>query len=142
METIMGEMKSITIDENEIFSGITKIKPEDGDIFIFYIKTDDEGVPLVSATTYGEAFHSVNDLLQKQNKLCGCIFLLDKYYLPFVKNSDEAIRELEEVKSSIEKAIEQVRDIKNRTESTIEKLNILEAGDQINGSSQLDRRIP
>jgi hypothetical protein len=44
-------MKSITIDENEILAGITKVKPEDGDILIFYIKTDDEGFPLIDAAT-------------------------------------------------------------------------------------------
>lgn len=124
----MEKMKSIMIDENEILAGIMKVKPEDGDILIFYIKTDDEGFPLVDMTHINASFHLVNDLLQKENKKCGCIFLLNKFYLPFVKNSDEAIRELEEVKSSIEKAIEQVRSIKNRTESTIEKLNVLKEG--------------
>ena len=59
----MEKMKSITIDENEVLAGIAKIKPEDGDILIFYIKTDDEGIPLVDAVTRGNTFHSVSDFL-------------------------------------------------------------------------------
>lgn len=136
MPVTTEKMKFITIEDDKILAGITKVNPEDGDILIFHVKTDDQGMPLVPTQKISIAMNTIKEFLEKQNRKCGCVFLLDKYNLFSVENPDGAIRELEQVKTAIEKAAEQIRDTKNKTRKLSEQIEILKER-----SAQLGTRL-
>ena len=41
------KMTSITTDQNEIVSSIQKLSPKAGDVLMFYVKTNDDGIPII-----------------------------------------------------------------------------------------------
>ena len=45
MMMMTEKMTSITTDQNEIVSSIQKLSPKAGDVLMFYIKIDDNGIP-------------------------------------------------------------------------------------------------
>jgi hypothetical protein len=103
-------MTSIIFDENEILSGIQKLSPQDGDILLFYIKTDDNGMPLVDLETVQQTAEMLMDILDDTNQ---AIFLFDKICLFSIENSKEVVKRLEKTISTIQEANDKVRDIEN-----------------------------
>lgn len=110
MKEITTKMTSIIFDENEILSGIQKLSPQDGDILLFYIKTDDNGMPLVDLETVQQTAEILMDILDDTNQ---AIFLFDKICLFSIENSKEVVKRLEKTISTIQEANDKVRDIEN-----------------------------
>lgn len=106
----MGKMTSLTLDKNEILSSIEKIKPSSGDVLLFSIKTDDDGVPLADVEVVQETAEILNDILPEG---AVGIFLLDKIFLSSVENSEKAIKRLENCIFAIQEANEKLVDIEN-----------------------------
>lgn len=110
MKEITTKMTSIIFDENEILSGIQKLSPQDGDILLFYIKTDDNGMPLIDLETVQQTAEMLMDILDDTNQ---AIFLFDKICLFSIENSKEVVKRLEKTISTIQEANDKVRDIEN-----------------------------
>lgn len=111
----MNQNKKITTietDQNQILSKINKLNLKDGDILLFNVKTDENGIPLVDLDVVSETANMLSEILSERN-VTG-LFLLDKICLFSVENSKQAIKRLEEVISYIQEAIDKVRDIENR----------------------------
>lgn len=106
----MGKTTSLTLDQNEILSSIEKIKPSNGDVLLFSIKTDDNGVPLADIDVVQQTAQMVGDILL--DKGVG-IFLLDKVCLFSIESSEKAIKRLENCISAIQEANEKLVDIEN-----------------------------
>lgn len=106
-----GKMKSITLDQNEIVSSIQKLDLKSGDILLFHIKTDDDGIPLVELDTVSQTAQMLSQILEDRD-VTG-LFLLDKICLFSIENAEGVIKRLEECISYIQEAMDKVRDIEN-----------------------------
>ena len=107
----MKKITTVTMTDNDIFSAVDKIHPQSGDFLLFYVKTDDEGVPISSWNEVEEASRIIGDLLQKKD--AWGIFVMDKICLFSIKNADELIRTLNEQISAIQETKKKLGDFKN-----------------------------
>ena len=105
------KMTSITTDQNEIVSSIQKLDLKENDILLFNIRTDEQGIPLVSLDTVRQTAKMLGDILENKN-VTG-LFLLDKICLFSIDDSKKVINELEKCISYIQEAADKVRDIEN-----------------------------
>ena len=110
MKEITTKMTSIICDQNDILSSVTKLSPQEGDILLFNIKTDDNGIPLVDLETVQQTAEMLMDVLGNTNQ---AIFLFDKICLFSIENSKEVIKRLKKTISTIQEADNKVRDIEN-----------------------------
>lgn len=104
-------MTSITIDQNEIISSIQQLSPKSGDILMFYIKTDKDGIPIIDMGTLKQTAKVVENVLN-QKKLWG-LFLLDKICLFSVDDAKATIKTLENCISYIREAVDKAENIEN-----------------------------
>ena len=104
-------MTSITTDQNEIISSIQQLSPKSGDILMFYVKTDKDGIPMIDMETLEQTAKVVENVLN-QKKLCG-LFLLDKICLFSVDDAKAVIKRLENYISYIREAMDKVENIEN-----------------------------
>lgn len=56
-------MTSITTDQNEIISSIQQLSPKSGDILMFYVKTDKDGIPMIDMETLEQTAKVVENVL-------------------------------------------------------------------------------
>lgn len=105
------KMKSITLDQNEIVSSIQKLDLKSGDVLLFNIRTDENGIPLVEMDAVSQTAQMLSQILEDKN-VAG-LFLLDKICLFSIENAEGAIKRLEECISYIQEAADKVRDIEN-----------------------------
>ena len=110
MKEITTKMTSIICDQNDILSSVTKLSPQEGDILLSNIKTDDNGIPLVDLETVQQTAEMLMDVLGNTNQ---AIFLFDKICLFSIENSKEVIKRLKKTISTIQEADNKVRDIEN-----------------------------
>lgn len=104
-------MTSITIDQNEIISSIQRLSPKHGDILVFYIKTDKDGISMIDMGTLEQTVKVVENVLN-QKKLWG-LFLLDKICLLSVDDAKATIKTLENCISYIREAMDKAENIEN-----------------------------
>lgn len=104
-------MTSITTDQNEIISSIQQLSPKSGDILMFYVKTDKDGIPMIDMETLEQTAKVVENVLN-QKKLYG-LFLLDKICLFSVDDAKAAIKTLENCISDIREAMDKAENIEN-----------------------------
>ena len=104
-------MTSITTDQNEIISSIQQLSPKSGDILMFYVKTDKDGIPMIDMGTLEQTAKVVENVLN-QKKLWG-LFLLDKIYLFSIDDAEAVIKRLENYISYIREAMDKVENIEN-----------------------------
>lgn len=109
--TMTEKMKSITTDQNEIVSSIEKLSPKAGDVLLFYIKTNEYGVPIIGLDTVRQTAEMVWNILE--DKGVTGLFLVDKICLFSIESADAAIKRLENCISYIREAVDQVPDIEN-----------------------------
>lgn len=107
---ISEKMKSITTDQNQILSSIQKLDPKAGDVLLFYVKTDDQGIPLYSIETINQTVNMIEKIVDDGVSI---MFLLDKICLFSIDSVDTAIKRLENCISCIREAANQVPDIEN-----------------------------
>lgn len=109
--TMTEKMTSITTDQNEIVSSIQKLSPKAGDVLMFYIKTDEYGIPMMDLEAVRQTAEMIGNILE--DKGVAGLFLMDKICLFSIDNADTAIKRLENCISYIREAADQVPDIKN-----------------------------
>lgn len=108
---IMAEkITSITTDQNEIVSSIQKLSPKAGDVLMFYVKTNDDGIPIIGFDKVRQTAEMLGNILG--DKGVG-LFLMDKICLFSIDSADTAIKRLENCISYIREAADQVPDIEN-----------------------------
>ena len=108
------KMTSITTDQNEIVSSIQKLSPKAGDVLMFYIKTDEYGVPMMDLDAVRQTVEMVTNILEDRgDKGVAGLFLMDKICLFSIDSADTAIKRLENCISYIREAADQVPDIEN-----------------------------
>lgn len=105
------QMISITTDQNEILSSIQKLDLKEGDVLLFNVRTNEQGIPFVGLDAVQETASMLGNILE--NKNISGIFLLDKICLFSIKDAKEAIKHLENCISYIQEAVDKVRDIEN-----------------------------
>ena len=105
------KMTSITTDQNEIVSSIQKLSPKAGDVLMFYIKTDDDGFPMMDLEAVQQTAEMIGNILE--DKGVAGLFLMDKICLFSIDSADTAIKRLENCISYIREAADQVPDIEN-----------------------------
>lgn len=108
---MIGQMKSIMIEDSNIVSAVEKLAPAPGDIFLFLIKTDDQGVPGVDLETVQQTADMMGEILGEYG--AKGIFLFDKIYLFSIGDSERMIKSLKKTISYISEAVDQVLDIEN-----------------------------
>ena len=109
--TMMEKATSITTDQNEIVSSIQKLSPKAGDVLMFYVKTDDNGIPMIDLDKVRQTAEMLGNILEDRG-VTG-LFLMDKICLFSIDDADTAIKRLENCISYIREAADQVPDIKN-----------------------------
>ena len=104
-------MTSIMTDQNEIISSIQQLSPKHGDILMFYVKTNEDGIPMMDIETLEQTAKVVENVLN-QKKLWG-LFLLDKICLFSIDDAKATIKRLENYISYIREAMDKVENIEN-----------------------------
>ena len=56
-------MTSIMTDQNEIISSIQRLSPKCGDILMFYVKTNEDGTPMMDIETLEQTAKVVENVL-------------------------------------------------------------------------------
>ena len=107
------KMTSIMTDQNEIVSSIQKLSPKAGDVLMFYIKTDDDGFPIIGLDKVQQTAKMIGNILE--DKGVAGLFLMDKICLFSIDSADIAIKRLENCISYIREAPHYVPDIENGT---------------------------
>ena len=108
--TMTKKITSITTDQNEIVSSIQKLSPKAGDVLMFYVKTNDDGIPIIGFDKVRQTAEMLGNILG--DKGVG-LFLMDKICLFSIDSADTAIKRLENCISYIREAADQVPDIEN-----------------------------
>lgn len=104
-------MAIIELDQNEIVSTVEKINPKEGNVLFFYVKTDEQGIPLVSLETIQQTADIVSKTFDEKG-VTG-LFLLDKICLFSIADSERAIKRLENTISAIQEAINKAGNTEN-----------------------------
>lgn len=110
---ILEKMKSITTDQNQILSSIQKLDSKTGDVLLFYVKTDDQGIPLISIETINQTAKMAGELLTQRG--AAGLFLMDKICLFSIEDAEKTIKILEKCISYIREATGYAPDIENGT---------------------------
>ena len=85
------KMTFITTDQNEIVSSIQKLSPKAGDALMFYIKTDEYGIPMMDLDVVQQTADIIEKIVDEDVSI---IFLMDKICLFSIENANTAIREI------------------------------------------------
>ena len=56
-------MTSIKTDQNKIISSIQQLSPKCGDVLMFYVKTDKDGMPMIDVKTLWQTAKVVENVL-------------------------------------------------------------------------------
>ena len=108
------KMTSITTDQNEIVSSIQKLSPKAGDVLMFYVRTDDDGFPMIGLDNVRQTAEMIGNILE--DKGVAGLFLMDKICLFSIDSADTAIKRIKRLEnciSYIRKVADQVPDIEN-----------------------------
>ena len=90
--TMTEKITSITTDQNEIVSSIQKLSPKAGDVLMFYIKTDDDGTPMMNLEAVRQTAEMIGNILE--DKGVTGLFLMDKICLFSIDSADSAIKKV------------------------------------------------
>lgn len=102
-----------TLVGDDYFDGITKLHPEEGDVFLFHMKTDDMGVPLANVETMQEQMTVISHTLESAGIQTAIAAVTDKICLFSVADAEKVVRQLEEVIKYVQEAKEKLVDIEN-----------------------------
>ena len=110
---MISQTKSIMIKQSELVSAVEKLTPAAGDVFLFFIKTDDQGLPFVEMDVAQQTADMIGEIFEESG--AKAIFLFDKICLFSVGDSERMIKSLKNCISTIEGVVDQVPDIENGT---------------------------
>lgn len=108
------QKKRIETSQNEIISSVEKLDVKSGDVLLFNVRTDEEGIPLIDLDVVSQTAKMLSEILEEKGvKGVIGLFMLDKICLFSIENYQGAIKRLEDTISYIQEAIDKVRDIEN-----------------------------
>ena len=108
---MISQTKSIMIKQSELVSAVEKLTPAAGDVFLFFIKTDDQGLPFVEMDVAQQTADMIGEIFEESG--AKAIFLFDKIYLFSIGDSERIIKSLKKTISYISEAVDQALDIEN-----------------------------
>lgn len=108
---MISQTKSIMIKQSELVSAVEKLTPAAGDVFLFFIKTDDQGLPFVEMNVAQQTADMIGEIFEESG--AKAIFLFDKICLFSVGDSERMIKSLKNCISTIDEATDQALDIEN-----------------------------
>lgn len=108
---MISQTKSIMIKQSELVSAVEKLTPAAGDVFLFFIKTDDQGLPFVEMDVAQQAADMIGEIFEESGSKA--IFLFDKICLFSVGDSERMIKSLKNCISTIDEATDQALDIES-----------------------------
>ena len=108
---MIGQMKYTMIEDNDIVSAVEKLTPAPGNIFLFLIKTDDQGVPNVDLEVVQQTANIMGEVLGEYG--AKGIFLFDKICLFSLGDQERIVKSLKKTISYISEAVDQALDIEN-----------------------------
>ena len=76
---MISQTKSIMIKQSELVSAVEKLTPAAGDVFLFLIKTDDQGLPFVEMDVAQQTADMIGEIFEESGSKA--IFLFDKICL-------------------------------------------------------------
>lgn len=110
---MISQTKSIMIKQSELVTAVEKLTPAAGDVFLFFIKTDDQGLPFVEMNVAQQTADMIGEIFEESG--AKAIFLFDKICLFSIRDSERMIKSLKNCISTIEGVVDQVPDIENGT---------------------------
>lgn len=108
---MISQTKSIMIKQSELVSAVEKLTPAAGDVFLFLIKTDDQGLPFVEMDVAQQTADMIGEIFEESGSKA--IFLFDKICLFSVGDSERMIKSLKNCISTIDEATDQALDIES-----------------------------
>lgn len=105
------QKKRIETSQNEIISSVEKLDVKSGDVLLFNVRTDEDGIPLIDLDVVSQTAEMLSEILEEKGVIG--LFMLDKICLFSIENYKGAIKRLEDTISYIQEAIDKVRDIEN-----------------------------
>lgn len=108
---MISQTKSIMIKQSELVSAVEKLTPAAGDVFLFFIKTDDQGLPFVEMDVAQQTADMIGEIFEESG--AKAIFLFDKICLFSVGDSERMIKSLKNCISTIDEATNQALDIES-----------------------------
>lgn len=108
---MISQTKSIMIKQSELVSAVEKLTPAAGDVFLFFIKTDDQGLPFVEMDVAQQTADVIGEIFEESG--AKAIFLFDKICLFSVGDSERMIKSLKNCISTIDEATDQALDIES-----------------------------
>lgn len=108
---MISQTKSIMIKQSELVSAVEKLTPAAGDVFLFFIKTDDQGLPFVEMDVAQQTADMIGEIFEESG--AKAIFLFDKICLFSVGDSERMIKSLKNCISTIDEATDQALDIES-----------------------------
>lgn len=108
---MISQTKSIMIKQSELVSAVEKLTPAAGDVFLFFIKTDDQGLPFVEMDVAQQTADMIGEIFEESG--AKAIFLFDKICLFSVGDSGRMIKSLKNCISTIDEATDQALDIES-----------------------------
>lgn len=67
--TIAGKIISITTNQNEIVSSIQKLSLKAGDVLLLYVKTNDDGTPIVGLDKMWQSAEMLGNILEDKGAI-------------------------------------------------------------------------
>lgn len=108
---MISQTKSIMIKQSELVSAVEKLTPAAGDVFLLFIKTDDQGLPFVEMDVAQQTADMIGEIFEESG--AKAIFLFDKICLFSVGDSERMIKSLKNCISTIDEATDQALDIES-----------------------------
>lgn len=108
---MISQTKSIMIKQSELVSAVEKLTPAAGNVFLFFIKTDDQGLPFVEMDVAQQTADMIGEIFEESG--AKAIFLFDKICLFSVGDSERMIKSLKNCISTIDEATDQALDIES-----------------------------
>lgn len=95
---------------DDAVSAVIRLQPTDGDVLLFKIATDDDGVPLCELEVVRQTAQMVQDALSRQGSNAACIFIMDKMCMFSIESCDDAIEKLQKTINNLVAAKEALKD--------------------------------
>ena len=109
---------------DKMYTGLTKLRPKNGDVILLHVKTDEYGSFLYPVDQIQEVVDQTYEVLDKMGIKAAVAAFPDKICLDSVKNADDAIRELQNIIDYVREAKESIVEFKNRKSEKSKIINV------------------
>ena len=95
---------------DDAISAVIRLQPADGDVLLFKIATDNDGVPLCELDVVRQTAQMIQDALSQQGSNAACVFAMDKMCMFSIESCDSAIEKLQKTINNLVAAKEKLKD--------------------------------